>query len=97
MTTKLIKNTIPIKTPSDLKYLYEENNPNGHYFTRSSMRCFGDTMKNYKVLTLIHDNKKYYRLIRRNPVKHGMQNNAYFDEYGLQVLDSELKTILETL
>jgi hypothetical protein len=34
-------------TPSDLKYHVQQANTEGHYFDRSSMRFFGDTMANY--------------------------------------------------
>ena len=37
-------------TPSQLKYQYQRHNHDGHYFDRSTMRFFGDTMANYKVI-----------------------------------------------
>jgi hypothetical protein len=36
-------------TASELKRLYERNNPEGHYFDRKTMRFFGDTMGNFGV------------------------------------------------
>jgi hypothetical protein len=37
-------------TASELKYLYEKNNPAGHFFDRDTMRFFGDTMRNFGVV-----------------------------------------------
>jgi hypothetical protein len=36
-------------TSSELKYLYERNNPGGYFFDRATMRFFGDTMRNFGV------------------------------------------------
>jgi hypothetical protein len=36
-------------TASELKCLYERNNPEGRYFDRKIMRFFGDTMRNFGV------------------------------------------------
>jgi hypothetical protein len=61
---------------SQLKYNHESLNPNSYYFTRDSMRFFGDTMRNYGV----KDKGTYFELYRKNPVKHGMRQSAYFDK-----------------
>lgn len=73
-------------TPSDLKRQYEINVPEGHYFERSSMKFFGDTMSNYAVpskpvavKTLSGDVVKCWELRRKKPVKHGLQSSAYFN------------------
>jgi hypothetical protein len=65
-------------TASELKSLYERNNPEGHYFERSTMRFFGDTMRNYYVVdageveTYGSDEKiPAWALCRRRPVKGG--------------------------
>ena len=60
--------------PSELKALYERHNPDGHFFERSNMRFFGDTMKNYGCC----DGGEVWVLHRKRPVKHGAQGNAYF-------------------
>lgn len=83
-----------IKTASDLKYYVEQAGHDSHFFTRKTMKFFGDTMKNYGVrkiemLTIYDDEGNYigpegriievYELYRRNPVKHGLTGSAYFD------------------
>ena len=79
-------------TPSDLKRLVESG-PDSFFFTRDSMRFFGDTMKNYGVraATIRTDYNgtgehvpggtlEVWELYRRHPVKHGLQDSAYFDK-----------------
>lgn len=75
-------------SPSELKYNYNQK-VGGYYFTRSSMKFFGDTMKNYgcrKVVVPVMDYSveelkqvTVYELYRKNPVKHGLRSSAYFD------------------
>lgn len=52
-----------------------------HFFTRETMRFFGDTMRNYGVR---HGGDisgiKVWELYRKQPVKHGIQSSAYFDK-----------------
>jgi hypothetical protein len=69
-------------TASTLKYLYERNNPGGHFFDRDTMRFFGDTMRNFGVrdggmvdtLTTkgIERNVPVWELYRKRPVKCGL-------------------------
>ena len=75
-----------IKTSSDLKYMHEHHQPHSYFFTRKTMKFFGDTMNNYGVRaqtetieTPCGDKHKCYVLYRRKPVKHGLQSDAYFD------------------
>ena len=63
-------------TPSRLKALHLEHNPESHFFSRENMRFFGDTMKNYAIVE--HD--CCFELRRRRPVKHGLKACAYFDK-----------------
>ena len=70
---------------SQLKYNHESLNPESYYFTRNSMRFFGDTMRNYGVKT--HEN--FYELYRKHPVKHGLNNSAYFDKTSFIKLHKE--------
>lgn len=69
-------------TPSELKYLTSETSP--HFFTRSTMKFFGDTMRNYGVCKATVDaaTRKdilVWELYRKRPVKHGLCSSAYFD------------------
>jgi hypothetical protein len=74
-------------TASDLKYLYERNNPEGHFFDNRTMRFFGDTMRNFGVVDggtvkTLTDNgvedAEVWALYRKRPVNglHGIF--AYF-------------------
>jgi hypothetical protein len=77
--------TPQIKTASDLKYAVEQAGNCEHFFTRDSMKFFGDTMKNYgirqprPVKNSLGETFQAYELTRRHPVKHGLQASAYFD------------------
>jgi hypothetical protein len=73
-------------TPSQLKYNHESLNPNSFYFSRDSMRFFGDTMQNYGVKT----HADSYELYRKHPVKHGLSNSAYFDKTSFIKLNREI-------
>lgn len=74
-----------IKTASDLKYHVEQAGHESHFFARSTMKFFGDTMRNYGVrkTTIIrsYNNEKteVFELYRRRSVKHGLRDSAYFD------------------
>ena len=63
-------------TPSQLKAHYLEHRPDGHYFNRSTMRFFGDTMANYRVI----DRGNVWELARRSPVSHGLSHSCYFSK-----------------
>ena len=65
-------------TPSELKYNVEKTG--SVFFTRDSMKFFGDTMKNYRVRAAIKNNLFVWELWRKNPVKHGLKKSAYFDQ-----------------
>jgi hypothetical protein len=89
-------------TVSELKYLYEKNNPSGHFFDRSTMRFFGDTMRNFgvsdggKIKTLAENGMEeveVWRLYRRRPVKCGLHGFCrYFrKDSGSEVFTYELK------
>jgi hypothetical protein len=73
---------------SKLKYNYEINNTeNGYFFTRSTMKFFGDTMKNFGVIT--HDD--CYELHRKNPVKYELQESHFFTKDTFELLHSRGK------
>ena len=80
-------------TPSELKYNVEMRG--SYFFTRKTMKFFGDTMKNYGVrdggeIEINWDEKGNYieiprkieiwELYRKRPVKHGMWKTTYFDK-----------------
>ena len=73
-----------VKTASDLKYHVEQSGNEPHFFDRQTMKFFGDTMRNYgvrqpvEVETISGDTVKAYELVRRRPVKHGLQSSAWF-------------------
>ena len=84
-------------TSSELKYLYEEANPTGHFFDRKTMKFFGDTMKNFGVTKVKLKSKSYpgldlvdgYVLYRKKPVKHGLHSVAYSTIHGKQAHNVE--------
>lgn len=73
-------------TPSELKYQVEQAGRDPYFFTRSTMRFFGDTMRNYGVRdagtieTPTGRRVEAWELYRRRPVKHGLSSSAYFDK-----------------
>jgi hypothetical protein len=71
-------------TASELKAQVEANGHEPHFFTRNTMRFFGDRMANYGVReatidTYTEKGVKVWELYRRHAVKHGLKNSAYFD------------------
>lgn len=92
-------------TPSELKYQHEKAVPNCYFFSRASMRYFGDTMKNYGVrsakLTVRYDVKGDYlhgekqiidvwELYRKKPVKHGLTTKVYFCKTTFEIRHGDL-------
>lgn len=78
-------------TASDLKFHVEQSGTNPHFFTRSSMKFFGDTMRNYGVRsTVVHDRegraRQVWELYRRRPVKCRNQASTYFDKETFQTV-----------
>ena len=82
-----------IKTSSDLRAFVENAKHDSHFFSRQTMRFFGDTMANYGVrrvtIRVRYDTNGDYvsadgveieafELYRRRPVKAGNQKSAYF-------------------
>jgi hypothetical protein len=74
-----------IKTASDLKWHVEQAGHAPHFFTRETMRFFGDTMANYgvrqpvEVDTASGGKVMAYELFRRRPVKHNNSQSAWFN------------------
>ena len=73
-------------TASELKRNVE--NTGSCFFTRSSMRFFGDTMSNYGVSSYKSGNQEAWELHRKRPVKMGMQNSAFFDKETFERIHS---------
>ena len=73
-----------IKTASDLKYWYNENN-HGNFFDRKTMAFFGDKMANYGII----NNGVIVTLTRRKPVNNGLQGSAYFCAFTAERLTSQ--------
>ena len=73
-----------ISNASDLKYHVEQSGREPHFFTRQTMKFFGDTMRNYGVrqprliTTVLGESVMCYELYRRRPVKGGSQSSAFF-------------------
>lgn len=71
-------------TASELRAAVESRGTESHFFSRRSMRFFGDTMRNYgvraaEVKTFDGSTVAVWELYRRRPVKHGVRTSAYFD------------------
>ncbi len=80
-------------TPAELKY-HVEQGQDRFFFTRETMRFFGDTMRNYGVrdggaIPYHWDDEgnnynetlhmiEVWELYRKHPVKHGLSSSAYF-------------------
>jgi len=72
-------------TKSDLRY--EVMATGSHFFDRSTMRFFGDTMANYGITH--HKLTEVYELRRLTPVKHGLSSSAFFDDQNFEHLGSK--------
>ncbi len=78
-----------IKTASDLKWHVEQAGHDPHFFTRSTMKFFGDRMSNYGIrqpreIEVLNEERRFkeilaYELTRKRPVKHGLAASAWFD------------------
>jgi len=72
-------------TSSELKFQVESHGNEPYFFTRKTMKFFGDTMRNYGVREAVIDTYSQkavpvYELYRRHAVKHGLRDSAYFDK-----------------
>ena len=68
---------------SELKYQVEASREEPYFFTRKTMKFFGDTMRNYGVRSAVistYDETAVdcWELYRKRPVRHGLQSSAYF-------------------
>ena len=71
----------------NLKYLYQKQDPQGHFFDRDTLRYFGDTMRNFGVVdggtikALINgriEEVAVWKLYRKKPVKNGLYGHCVF-------------------
>ena len=88
MNKLLMIDRCEIKNASDLKFYHELfakklfPNLGSYFFTKDTMRFFGDTMKNYKIIK--SDN--HIELHRKKPVKNGLNAIAYFSYNDFQLV-----------
>jgi hypothetical protein len=74
---------------SELKYQVEAHGNEPYFFSRKTMKFFGDTMRNYGVrdggviTTYSGEHVECWELYRKRSVAHGLQSSAYFakDDY----------------
>lgn len=76
-------------TASELKYQIENAGTARFFFTRETMKCFGDTMKNYGVrpvtiTTITGDTVDCWELYRRRKTSKGLTSSAYFQRDTLE-------------
>jgi len=62
-----------MKNASELKALHEFHNPSSYFFSRKSMKFFGDTMRNYGV----YDGGDAWILYTKKPTKAGMRSYRF--------------------
>ena len=65
-------------TKFELKQKVE--NTGSYFFTRQTMKFFGDTMANYGVRSAIIEGASCWELYRKKAVKHGLSCSAYFNK-----------------
>jgi len=73
-----------IKSPSDLKWHVEQAGDEPFFFTRETMRFWGDSMKNYGLRSNVTVETRNgpvacFELYRKRPVKHGLDSSAFFN------------------
>lgn len=66
-------------TPSELKQKVEATGNNPYFFTRDTMRFFGDRMSNYGCRQATYKGVRCWELWRKRPVKHGLKSSHYFN------------------
>jgi len=74
-------------TPSNLKYHVEQSGNEPYFFTRSTMKFFGDSMRNYGVCSA----GATWELYRKRAVKHGLASSSYFDKLTFKRVFPEVK------
>ena len=67
-------------TPSELKHKITQTGEEPYFFSRETMRFFGDTMANFGCRRAEHKGTLCWELYRKRPVRHGLQGSFYFDQ-----------------
>ena len=67
-------------TASELKAKIEQTGEQPYFFSRETMKFFGDTMRNFGVRQSTRGGVPVWELWRKRPVKHGNKNSFYFDQ-----------------
>ena len=86
------------KTASQLRSFIESSGTAPHFFDRTTMRFFGDTMANFGVrrVRFVLPNaatRHGFELYRKRPVKHGLQSSHYFDRETFEAVHPDPETI----
>ncbi len=81
-------------TPSELKEKVEATG--SYFFTRDSMKFFGDTMSNYGVRSAVIDTwtesgVECWELYRKRAVKHGNSKSAYFAKNDFRKINAKIE------
>jgi len=86
---------MPTISMTSLQSLVKNSEDDSNFFSRNSMKCFGDTIANFgvrdggRVLVEYDDAGNYFKggllidaweLYRRKPVKHGLKDSTYFNK-----------------
>lgn len=92
-------------TPSELKHHHNAAEVDCFFFSRDSMKHFGDSMKNYGVRSAVISvnysedgeylhgvtvNVNVWELYRKRPVKHGVTTSAFFSKSTFKILHGDL-------
>ena len=73
-------------TLHELKTRLDASNHNKYYFSKDTMKFFGDHMSNYGVKETMIKGIKAIELYRIKPVKGGHQESAYFHPETLKTI-----------
>lgn len=87
----------PRMTPADIKYWLSQRDPKSHFFDRSTMKFFGDTMANYGVRSkpvvitnYLDEEHTCWVLYRKKPATVSkLKSDTYFDTTTFQVIHSK--------
>ena len=82
-------------TASQLKFYHELHHPNSYFFTRETMRCWGDKMSNFGCINTKLNDIDVYCLYRKKMIsaqhKYLMDSHYYFDAQTFRRIHGGLK------